>query len=101
LAALARRYDALNLKLDKLGGLTAALSAREAIVREGMKLMVGCHMCTSLSLAPAMLVAADAALVDLDAGLLLSRDRDGGVRYRGSEMQPLPALWGVPRAATS
>jgi len=97
LEQLARRYDAVNLKLDKMGGLTEALDMARRVQQAGMTFMVGCHVCTSLSLAPAMLLCGGARIVDLDAGLLLSRDRDDGVRYRGSLMQPLPALWGVPR----
>ena len=93
--ALADRYDAVNIKLDKVGGLS---SARDALARAraaGLSIMVGCHVGTSLSIAPAMLIAAAAQVVDLDAGLLLARDREGGVVYRGSTMEPHPALWGI------
>jgi L-alanine-DL-glutamate epimerase-like enolase superfamily enzyme len=95
LAGLAGRYDAINVKLDKAGGLTEALAlAREADAL-GMKLMVGCMIGTSLAMAPAMLVAQAAAIVDLDGPLLLARDRSPGLRYEASLAHPPePALWG-------
>jgi L-alanine-DL-glutamate epimerase-like enolase superfamily enzyme len=95
LAALARRYDAVNIKLDKTGGLTGALATAEEAARLGLTLMVGCMVATSLSMAPAMLVAQRARLVDLDGALLLARDRPDGLRYDGSLVHPpSPALWG-------
>jgi L-Ala-D/L-Glu epimerase len=92
---LSDRYTAINIKLDKSGGLTEAL----AIVRRARKLrfrvMVGCMVGTSLAMAPASLVAQDADFVDLDGPLLLARDRDPALRYDGSTMfPPAPALWG-------
>jgi L-alanine-DL-glutamate epimerase-like enolase superfamily enzyme len=95
LAALAGRYDAVNIKLDKAGGLTEAL----AMVREaqglGLTIMAGCMVATSLAMAPAMLLAQAAAYVDLDGPLLLERDRDHGLVYRDSEVSPATsALWG-------
>ena len=97
LPALVGRYDMVNIKLDKSGGLTEALALRQAARAAGLQVMVGCMASTSLSVAPAMLLATDAAIVDLDGGMLLARDRQGGVSYRNGEMQPEPALWGVPR----
>ncbi|GJD29364.1 L-Ala-D/L-Glu epimerase [Methylobacterium adhaesivum] len=95
LDALAARYDAINIKLDKAGGLTeAVMLAREARAR-GFSLMIGCMVGTSLAMAPAMLLARDAEYVDLDGPLLLARDRDPGLVFEGSTVHPpLPALWG-------
>ncbi len=92
---LVGRYDAINIKLDKTGGLTEAiLVAREARAR-GLSIMVGCMVATSLAMAPAMLVAQLADVVDLDGPLLLARDRDPAIRFDGSLMHPpLPELWG-------
>jgi L-alanine-DL-glutamate epimerase-like enolase superfamily enzyme len=88
-------YDAVNVKLDKTGGLTEALALAEAAEARGLALMVGCMVGTSLAMAPAMLLAARARFVDLDGPLLLARDRDGGLVYEGSEVQPPSlALWG-------
>lgn len=95
LASVARRYDAINVKLDKTGGLTAALALVEAAQALGLGLMVGCMVGTSLSMAPAMLLARHARFVDLDGPLLLARDRPDGLRYEGSLVYPAtPALWG-------
>lgn len=89
------RYDFINIKLDKTGGLTEALLLAEAARAEGLGIMVGCMLASSLSMAPAMLVAAGARFVDLDGPLLLARDREPGIAYRGSLMPlPPPALWG-------
>src|SRR6266516_4678333 len=95
LSALVGRYDAVNIKLDKTGGLTEALVMVREAERLGFKLMVGCMVATSLALAPAMLVAQRARVVDLDGALLLARDRPDGLRYDGSRVHPpTPALWG-------
>jgi L-Ala-D/L-Glu epimerase len=95
LAALAGKYDAVNIKLDKTGGLTEALAMARAAERLGFHLMVGCMVATSLAMAPAMLVAQRARVVDLDGPLLLARDREPGLRYEGSLVYPAtPALWG-------
>jgi L-alanine-DL-glutamate epimerase-like enolase superfamily enzyme len=95
LAALAGRYDAVNIKLDKTGGLTEALAMAAEAERLGFGIMVGCMVATSLSMAPAMLVAQRASIVDLDGPLLLARDRADGLRYDGSLVHPAaPALWG-------
>jgi len=95
LAALRGRYDAINIKLDKTGGLTEALALREAAIAAGFRVMVGCMVGSSLSMAPAALVAQGAGIVDLDGPLLLARDRDPAIRYEGSTMAvPEAALWG-------
>ena len=84
LASLAGRYDAINIKLDKTGGLTAALALRDEARQLGFKVMVGCMVGTSLAMAPAVLLAEGADFVDLDGPLLLARDRSPGLRYEGS-----------------
>jgi L-Ala-D/L-Glu epimerase len=95
LGTLRERYDAVNIKLDKTGGLTEALAMADAAAAQGFDIMVGCMVATSLSMAPAMLLAQQARFVDLDGPLLLSRDRDGGLRYDGSLVYPPDAaLWG-------
>lgn len=95
LAALVGKYDAVNIKLDKTGGLTEALSMAQEAERLGFALMVGCMVTTSLSMAPAMLLAQRARVVDLDGPLLLARDRPHGLRYEGSLVYPAtPELWG-------
>jgi L-alanine-DL-glutamate epimerase-like enolase superfamily enzyme len=95
LAKLAGRYDAVNIKLDKTGGLTEALAMAREAERLGFGLMVGCMVATSLSMAPAMLVAQRARVVDLDGPLLLARDRANALRYEDSVVYPASAtLWG-------
>jgi L-alanine-DL-glutamate epimerase-like enolase superfamily enzyme len=95
LAGLRERYDAVNIKLDKTGGLTEALAMADAAAAQGFDIMVGCMVATSLSMAPAMLLAQQARFIDLDGPLLLARDRDGGLRYDGSLVYPPDAaLWG-------
>jgi L-Ala-D/L-Glu epimerase / N-acetyl-D-glutamate racemase len=95
LAALAGRYDAVNIKLDKTGGLTEALLLAEAARGLGLKIMVGSMVATSLAMAPALLVAQNADWVDLDGPLLLERDRVPGLSYEaGMILPPPPALWG-------
>lgn len=92
---LADRYDMVNIKLDKAGGLTGALALRQAARNRGLRVMVGCMVSTSLAMAPAMLVAEDADIVDLDGPLMLHVDREGGIRYDGSVMHPPHvSLWG-------
>lgn len=95
LASLRDRYDAINIKLDKTGGLTEALAlAREATALD-FALMVGCMVGTSLAMAPALLLAHQARFVDLDGPLLLARDRVPGLTYSGSTvLPPTPELWG-------
>ena len=95
LQGLRERYDAVNIKLDKTGGLTEALAMADAARALGFEIMVGCMVATSLAMAPAMLLANAARFVDLDGPLLLARDRDGGLRYDGSLVYPPDAaLWG-------
>lgn len=95
LGHLADSYDAINIKLDKTGGLTEALRLRAEARAHGFALMVGCMVGTSLAMAPAVLLAQDAAFVDLDGPLLLARDRSPGLVYEGSLVSPpAPALWG-------
>jgi L-Ala-D/L-Glu epimerase len=95
LGELHGKYDAVNIKLDKTGGLTEALAMSEAARALGLRTMVGCMVSTSLSMAPALVVAQHADVIDLDGPLLLARDRDGGLRYDGSIVHPPePRLWG-------
>jgi len=95
LRALAGKYDAVNIKLDKAGGLTEALALAADARMLGFEVMVGCMVATSLAIAPALLVATYARVVDLDGPLLLARDRPDGLRYDGSIVHPAPAaLWG-------
>jgi len=95
LDALAGKYDAVNVKLDKAGGLTEALALAAEAERRGFAVMVGCMVATSLAMAPAMLVAQRARWVDLDGPLLLAADRADGLRYEGSLVYPPdPVLWG-------
>lgn len=95
LDALATRYQAINIKLDKTGGLTEAIAMAEAADARGLKLMIGCMVGTSLAMAPALLLAGKASYVDLDGPLLLAKDRDPGLSFSGSRISPaLAALWG-------
>jgi L-alanine-DL-glutamate epimerase-like enolase superfamily enzyme len=95
LTELRRRYDAINIKLDKTGGLTEALALLAEAERLGFAVMVGCMVASSLAMAPAMLLAGKARFVDLDGPLLLAHDRPDGLVYEGSIVHPpLPALWG-------
>jgi L-alanine-DL-glutamate epimerase-like enolase superfamily enzyme len=95
LDALTGKYDAVNIKLDKAGGLTEALALAVEAERRGFVVMVGCMVATSLAMAPAMLLAQRARFVDLDGPLLLAKDRDCGLRYEGSLVYPPEsALWG-------
>jgi L-alanine-DL-glutamate epimerase-like enolase superfamily enzyme len=95
LTALAGKYDAVNIKLDKTGGLTEALMMAEEAEKLGFQIMAGCMVGTSLAMAPALLLAQRARYVDLDGPLLLARDRDNGLRFDGSLVHaPSPTLWG-------
>ena len=95
LAGLRDRYDAVNIKLDKTGGLTEALHMKAEARRLGFGIMVGCMVGTSLAMAPAALLAQDVDYADLDGPLLLARDRQPGLVYEGSTLFPPPsALWG-------
>jgi L-alanine-DL-glutamate epimerase-like enolase superfamily enzyme len=92
---LTGKYDAVNVKLDKTGGLTEALDLAREARRRGFRLMVSCMVGTSLGMAPAILVAQEADFVDLDGPLWLARDRVPGLRYSGGMVSPPePALWG-------
>jgi len=95
LKCIADRYDMINIKLDKTGGLTEALQLRNAAEAGGLQVMVGCMLATSLAMAPATLVAQGAAIVDLDGPLLLERDRRSGLRFDQSLVYPPQReLWG-------
>ena len=95
LIGLRGRYDVVNIKLDKAGGLTEALSMATAARTLKFDVMVGCMMATSLSMAPALLVAQRASFVDLDGPLWMKADRKDGLRYDGQSVHPPePALWG-------
>ena len=95
LVGLRARYDAVNIKLDKTGGLTEALAMADAAHALGFEIMIGCMVATSLAMAPAMLLAQQARFVDLDGPLLLARDREHGLRYDGSLVYPPEVtLWG-------
>lgn len=97
LAALAGRFQFVNIKLDKTGGLTAALTLLEESRRRGFGIMVGCMICTSLSIAPASHVARHASLVDLDGPLWLASDRTGGVTIERQRLRaPQAGFWGEP-----
>lgn len=95
LSALHGKYDVVNIKLDKTGGLTEALALRETARAEGFGVMVGCMVGTSLAMAPAVLVAQGASVVDLDGPLLLAEDRQSPLRYNEAGVHPPSAeLWG-------
>jgi L-alanine-DL-glutamate epimerase-like enolase superfamily enzyme len=95
LGGLKGRYSIVNIKLDKTGGLTEALALKTAAQAAGFGIMVGCMVATSLSMAPAFLLAQGADFVDLDGPLLLERDRNPGIAYAGAWMSPPPsAVWG-------
>jgi L-alanine-DL-glutamate epimerase-like enolase superfamily enzyme len=95
LPALRSKYQIVNIKLDKTGGLTEALRLRAAARAAGFRVMVGCMMGTSLAMAPGVLVAQGVAFVDLDGPLWMARDRDPPLRFDGSLVHPAdPALWG-------
>ena len=95
LTALKSKYDVLNIKLDKTGGLTEALHMKKLAEDMGFRIFVGCMVGTSLGMAPAVLLAQGASFVDLDGPLLLAQDRPHGLRYEGSVVYPpIPELWG-------
>jgi L-Ala-D/L-Glu epimerase len=95
LAALKGKYDAVNIKLDKTGGLTEALAMADEAAKLGFQIMAGCMVATSLAMAPAILLAQRARYVDLDGPLLLARDREDALTYDGSVVHPpSPRLWG-------
>ena len=95
LAGLKGKYDVVNIKLDKTGGLTEALALKEAALAQGYGVMVGCMVGSSLAMAPAVLVAQGAAVVDLDGPLLLAEDRDNALVFDENGVHPPDAaLWG-------
>ncbi len=95
LPALKGKYDVVNIKLDKTGGLTEALALRKAALAGGYDIMVGCMVGSSLAMAPAVLLAQGAAVTDLDGPLLLAEDREVPLRYDGAGVHPpSAALWG-------
>ena len=95
LAALKGRYDMVNLKLDKTGGLTEALLTRDAAREMGFQVMVGCMVGSSLAMAPAVLLAQGAEYTDLDGPLLLAEDRAQPLHYDASGVHaPDANLWG-------
>ena len=95
LAALRERYDLINIKLDKTGGLTEALLLADAAERLGFGLFLGCMVGTSLAMAPALLLAPRCRFVDLDGPLLLARDRSPHLTYEDCVIQPPgPEVWG-------
>jgi L-alanine-DL-glutamate epimerase-like enolase superfamily enzyme len=95
LPGLKGKYDMVNIKLDKTGGLTEALALRDAALAEGYQIMVGCMVGSSLAMAPAVLVAQGADVVDLDGPLLLAEDRPAPLEYDEAGVHPPTAdLWG-------
>jgi L-alanine-DL-glutamate epimerase-like enolase superfamily enzyme len=95
LPALRGKYDTVNIKLDKTGGLTEALALRSAAIAQGYGIMVGCMVGSSLAMAPAVLLAQGAAVVDLDGPLLLAEDRDTPLTFDAAGVHPPDAaLWG-------
>ncbi len=95
LAGLKGKYDMVNIKLDKTGGLTEAFALKQAAIAQGYQVMVGCMVGSSLAMAPAILVAQDVELVDLDGPLLLGEDRDSPLQFDAQGVHPsTPNLWG-------
>ena len=95
LPALVGKYDVVNIKLDKTGGLTEALALRDAALKQGFGVMVGCMVGSSLAMAPAVIVAQGARIVDLDGPLLLVEDRAEPLVYDAAGVHPPAAgLWG-------
>ena len=95
LPRLKNRYDAINIKLDKTGGLTEALELYQRAGESDFKILIGCMVCTSLSIAPARVLASEADWIDLDGPLLVARDRDYGLHYQNGKIgMPVSELWG-------
>ncbi|MEM1420077.1 MAG: N-acetyl-D-Glu racemase DgcA [Neomegalonema sp.] len=89
------KYEVANIKLDKTGGLTAAIELRSAATAQGFEIMIGCMVAGSLAMAPAYLLSEGALAVDLDGPLLLAEDRQPGIRFDGATMSTPPqVLWG-------
>jgi len=88
-------YDAINIKLDKAGGLTEALLLRDLALKNGLKIMIGCMICSSLGIAPAQLIAADADYIDLDGANFIKKDRQNPITYSNGHMSIASGhLWG-------
>jgi len=99
LLRIADLYQMINIKLDKTGGLTEAMRLKAQAKQLGLKIMVGCMVATSLSMSPALLLAFDADLVDLDGPLLLQKDREYGLQYQGANVLAKPSkFWGFPNS---
>ncbi|MEM1004514.1 MAG: N-acetyl-D-Glu racemase DgcA [Pseudomonadota bacterium] len=95
LPALKGKYDVINIKLDKAGGLTEALALRQQALSDGYQIMVGCMVGSSLAMAPATLLAQGAMVTDLDGPLLLAEDRDNPLIFDEAGVHPpLASLWG-------
>ncbi|MDZ7718905.1 MAG: N-acetyl-D-Glu racemase DgcA [Balneolaceae bacterium] len=95
LPKLKGRYDMVNIKLDKTGGLTEALALKKQAISEGYDIMVGCMVGTSLAMAPAVLLAQGATVTDLDGPLLLAKDREHSLKFDEDGVHPPePELWG-------
>ena len=95
LPELSGKYDMINIKLDKTGGLTEALKLKRSALEHGFQIMVGCMIGTSLAMAPGLVVGQGAAVVDLDGPLLLKDDRENGLEFKGSTINvPSELLWG-------
>jgi L-alanine-DL-glutamate epimerase-like enolase superfamily enzyme len=95
LPRLVNRYDAINVKLDKTGGLTEALLLTERARECGLKILFGCMVCTSLAIAPARLLVGATDYADLDGPLLLAGDRHHGLSYENGRIGTPPReLWG-------
>lgn len=93
---VSRRYRAVNIKLDKAGGLTEALAMRRRAEELGLIVMVGCMVSTSLGIAPALQVASTARFVDLDGPWWLLQDRDSAISFRSGKLTPARDGWGIP-----
>ena len=92
---LVGKYDMINIKLDKTGGLTEALRLKDAAINMGLEIMVGCMIGTSLAMAPGIIIGQKASIVDLDGPLLLAKDRTPGLNFKGSLVEPPQVeLWG-------
>jgi L-alanine-DL-glutamate epimerase-like enolase superfamily enzyme len=95
LPGLVGKYDMINIKLDKTGGLTEALALKRQAMEQGYAIMVGCMVATSLAMAPAVLLAQNATITDLDGPLLVANDRPYGLQYDHQGVHPPDrALWG-------
>mgnify|MGYP002628466416 CR=1 FL=1 len=95
LPSLKGKYDMVNIKLDKTGGLTEALLLKEAAIAQGYDVMVGCMVGSSLAMAPAIIIAQGVAFTDLDGPLLLAEDRDAPLKFDDAGVHaPVAALWG-------